>query len=226
MKHPFIALALLISIGLPAMTQAQGVLEDIARALQARDRAAEEASEFAAASPILVAAPLNRWVLLRKGNALCALRFTTFRHEPVKDKMPSTTRDSFFASYDWFYQADGSQELSKPNVQSGHGEASQKPNLWRIARGSRFVKCGSIKAQWGYPNSILLINRNYNIPYDPKISDQPNDIEVALTGWKNIKDVNALDPRLTWHRYNAQGDLAHNNDVPTRIPVEQLPGFD
>jgi hypothetical protein len=225
--HGLIFMAILFStIASPIMANPFEPLGE-KQALEKMDNNAKEANEFGKIYIDAIASPLERWVLLRKGETLCAVRFTAFRHERAMNNLPpSTTRDSFFASYEWFYQSDGSGGLSKSNVKAGQGEASKKPNLWRFERGTPFIKCGSLKVQWDYPNFIFLINRNYGIAYDPKISDQPNDIEVALTGWKNISDVNPQDPRLVWHRYDPQRDLPHINDKPTIVPVGKLPGFD
>ena len=227
MKERFVVMAIVISsIASTAMADAQYGLEQIAQELQILDRQAKEASAVATVHPSSIAPPLARWFLLRKGESLCALRFTEFRYAPTQDgKMRSVTRDSFFANYDWFYQGDGSGDISKSNVKSGHGEASRKPNWWRFERGNLFVECGSLKARWWYPNKIFFINQDFRFSYNPETLYPPNDIEIALTGWKNINDVNAQDPRLEWHRYDKQRDLSNGNDKSTIVPVEKLPGF-
>jgi hypothetical protein len=146
--------------------------------------------------PQYAVSPVGRWALLRKGTSVCALRFVQFHHERSKDNLPpSRFRDSFFAEYDWYYQGDGSGDFNKPNVESGHGQASRKPNLWRFERGTKYVNCGPLKAEWNYPNSISLVIRDHTRAYVPE-SDKSNDIEIALTGWKDITKVNAHDPRL------------------------------
>ena len=187
------------------------------------DDRAIEARDWAKVTTRYIGAPLKYWVLLRKNSSVCALRFDGFRHERAIDGIPSSATSSFYATYEWYYQRDGSQDLKKSNVRTGHGEASRLPNIWRIERGTRFVDCGSIRAQWSYPHLIYLIDRNYRIAYDPKVSDQPNNIEIALTGWRKIEDVDATDPRLVWYRYDHQRDWSRK-DEEKNIRVDDLPG--
>jgi len=177
------------------------------------DRQTNEASILAGFSPTLISSPLGYWTLMRKDDVTCALRFISLHNKQTNfDHPPSVSTYSFFANYEWIAQEDGSGDFSKANIESGKGEASKKPNVWRFERGTQSVKCGSLKAQWWYPNFVYLINRNYKIPDDPIKSDQSNGIEIALTGWKNIEDVDAHDTRLVWYRYNRDAALLADKD--------------
>jgi hypothetical protein len=210
---------------LPASINAE-TLEDVARGLETLDRNASAANDAALVAANFVTSPLGRWTLLRKGQDLCAIRFTRFRHERAKDRIPSITTDSFFADYDWVYQGDGSGDLVKANAKAGHLEASVKPNIWRFMRGERFVSCRSYRTQWWYPNRIFLIKAENLTELNPSRSTHPNDIEVALTGWKEIGHVNVHDPKLVWRRLDPERDSAHIDEEPKIIPVTELPGYE
>src|SRR5512139_286156 len=74
-----------------------------------------------------VGAPVGRFLLIRKGSSTCAVRFTEF-HRGNNAKPPtlfSSGDESHHAEYDWYWQADGSSDFRKPNVQSGHAKLIQ-----------------------------------------------------------------------------------------------------
>lgn len=190
--------------------------------LEKIDRFEREAHTIAAVTAMGVNSPIGRWALLRKGENLCAVRFTAFHRAHPDDKSVKDYQESFFADYDWIYQGDGSGELSKPNVKYGHSQADKKPNIWRFPRGKNFIECGPMKATWWYPNGIALIARDFH----PEKANHSNDIEIALTGWKDVTNVNAKDSRLIWYRYDPVRDIGHIQDDAIILPLERLPGKD
>lgn len=176
---------------------------------------------FAIKGKFDVSAPVGYWVLLRKQDEVCALRFTTFHHEIDKEKTPHELYwVSRYSDYDWVYSNDGSGDFRKSNVSTGSGHAASKPNFWRFPRGTYVVKCGPLEARWGYPNQIFLVNKR-------QAGDEPytsNGIEVAPTAWKNLDRINLADPQLVWYRFDSERDQNHVDDEPKKIPVESLPG--
>jgi hypothetical protein len=198
------------------------------------DKKERDAYSVAMVHPFFIASPIGRWVLLRRGKDLCALRFTDFNRIRTEENLPpSWTRESFFAKYDWYCQSNGSGKFVGAHEERGHGQASRKPNLWRFERGDKHIKCGPLKVQWDYPNRISLVEKDIRSG-----ARKPNDIEIALTGWKDISEVSARDSRLIWYRYDPAHDTGHNyyaqvpdtgppyydpSIIPVIIPVEKLP---
>jgi hypothetical protein len=193
------------------------------------DRLERNALGFATVYSRGVIPPLGRWVLLRKDKALCAIRFTEFHRTHPKDRQIRWPEESFFAEYDWIYQGDGSEDFGKSNVQAGHRQADRRPNVWRFERGTKFVQCAShpmdwwqgysLRVNWSYPTTITLVPRKYDPP-------GALGVTVALTGWREITEVNSQDPRLVWHRYGPprEREIEHDKGDVVLIPVENLPG--
>jgi len=182
-------------------------------------RSEREAYSAAVVAPLGINVPVGRWALLRKKNELCALRFTAFHHEIDQEKPPHEVYwVSRYSDYDWAYRSDDESDFSKSNVRTGSGHAASRPNLWRIPRGTYVVKCGPLEAGWEYPNFISLVNKR-------RVSDEPyvsNGIEIAVTAWKDLKDINVNDPRLVWRRFDADQQQSAGRSMV--IPVEELPG--
>lgn len=196
---------------------AEKTLREMSEALK---KSEQEAYPVAVIRIRFIKSPVGRWTLLRKSTELCAIRFTEFHYERSRERPQAQTDASYFAAYDWARQNDGSEDFNKPGIQLGHSFANKKPNIWRFPRGTDVIKCGSLNAGWGYPNKISLVAQNF----DSETSNRSNDIEIAVTGWKNFQEINVRDPRLIWRRYIPERDIKHINDEAIVIPVESLPG--
>ena len=158
-------------------------------------------------------APLGRFTLIRKGNDLCALRFTEYHRGG--DAKPATVFDSgqesLYAEYDWFYQADHSGNLTKGNVKTGHRKIAMRSvrgiGRLSLSGGVDELKCGPFNLNWSYPPRIGFFG------HDDKDGD--HGIEIAPTKWTDIKQVNPHDPHLKWYRYDAKRK-------PIYIPADDL----
>lgn len=160
-------------------------------------------------------APIGRFLLIRNGKDICAVRFTEFHRG--RDKKPPTIfnsgEESLYAEYDWFYRGDGSGDFSKSDLKSGHNKLARKP-LIGIGRfsmqftGSTVVVCGPFKLGWKYPNQIGFHLSN------SKKDDVGN--ELAPTRWKEIFEVDSDNPHLNWYRFNEDRDFVV-------IPLDELP---
>jgi hypothetical protein len=144
-----------------------------------------------------VSAPFGRFLLIRKGSSTCAVRFTEF-HRGNNSKPPtlfSSGDESHHAEYDWYWQADGSGDFRKQNVQSGHAKLIQKPLLgigsFAFQTGIVHVRCGPFKLLWHYPVAVSFDVRG-------ECSDERT--ELAPTVWKNIVDITGDDSRTRWYR--------------------------
>jgi hypothetical protein len=153
-----------------------------------------------------VAAPLGRFLLVKRGTTSCVIKFTGFRREGNYE----------YAEYDWHHQEDGSGDYSKPNVLSGHGRLRDTPSIGigRFAfkpTATLYVTCGSLEVFWGYPIALTF---SRNVGGDPRTDP---DLELAPTKLINIRDVNLRDPRLKWYK------LDDGRPRTTFIPLEDLP---
>ena len=150
--------------------------------------------------------PLDRFILIRKKNEACALKFVKFWNE----KEGRTTER--YASYISYYQNDGSGNFSNQNVKITEGQASNLPRrgwtrLFTWQPGTTYVKCGPLKMAWEYYGGVAVIEDG----------DSPKDYgyEFAPTPWNNIGDVNISDRRIRWYRYD-------KSRKPIDIPVNKL----
>jgi hypothetical protein len=167
---------------------------------------------YGSVTPVNASAPIGRFLLIRRGKDVCAVRFTEFHrgHDAKPPTVWHSGEESLYAEYDWYYQGDGSGDFAKPHVKSGHSKLSQK-SLVGIGRlsfqtGTIRVRCGPFKLMWDYPNSVA---------FDEGTRLADSGIELAPTKWREIAEVNPHDPRLQWYRYDEKRPM-------TYIPVDQL----
>lgn len=181
-----VSLLLILTIKPESLKAADGLDEEIAR-LQANARI-----DWGQ-----VTAPIDKFLLIRKSNDMCAVRFTEF-HRGHDAKPPTVFHSgevTLYAEYDWYCQRDGSGDFTKPNIQSGHSKLERKPlrGIGRLAfqTGERCVKCGPFKLYWRYPTSVAF----YGVP---KQGDYR--VELSPTRWTEINNLNTHDSHLKWHR--------------------------
>lgn len=181
--------------------------------LEERERQYYSAAEI---YPGGVRAPIGRFLLMRRGKDLCALRFTEFHrgHDAKPPTLFHSGHESFYAEYDWFYMQNEEGSFTGPKVDSGHRKVDRQPLvglMWGrlgFQLGTTEVKCGPFYPKWSYPSMI-----NFYEGTDSFFSG----IELAPTKWKEISEVNPRDPRLIWYRYNEEQQHIF-------IPLEDLPG--
>jgi hypothetical protein len=164
-----------------------------------------------------VVVPEGYFILARKDAVTCAIRFRTAqrgrdRSDPT---VLSSGQESQSAEYDWFVQGDGSQDFSRANVKSGHGQLRNGSSIGvgRLAfkPGAKlYVTCGSLRTRWGYPHSLAFLTYPKSDPRDDY------QLELAPTKAREIGDVEARNPRLVWYRLD-------ENRATQRIAVDKLP---
>ena len=184
-----------------------------------QERADEEtfrvASQYASIFDTQISAPLNRLLLIRDGDQICAIRFTKFKR--MWDRGNATTftsaEENMYAEYDWYYVKNGFTDASSSDVVMGHAEVRRKPT-YGIGRlnfqlgGNRSVKCGPFEQAWLYPISISM-QQEFPIPSQGRR-------HFAPTAWHDWRDVNLNEPRLRWFQYGElQSELL--------IPIKDLP---
>lgn len=162
-----------------------------------------------------VGAPMGRLLLMRKGGELCAIRFTEY-HRGGDAKPPTMFHsgdESLYGEYDWFDLASPATFENNGNGGSGHEKLVRKAHVGfghlHIMRGDFYVKCGTLSAEWFYPNKVSLIE-----PYGVGLS---NGIELAPTRWQKVEQIDRNEPSLVWYKYD---------DIRKKVylPMDELPG--
>lgn len=159
-----------------------------------------------------VAAPIGRYLLIRKNSAMCAVLFKNFRKGG--DARPGTSfntgEEHLYADYDWYFQNDGSGDFNKKSVKQGHDKVAYGPlvGIGRLAfqTTNQTISCGSIKLNWRYPDVVRFF-------YGSKVVG--TGVELAPTPWSSISEVNGNDPDIKWFQTD-------QNRAPTIIPVTDL----
>lgn len=137
--------------------------------------------------------PLGRFLLIRKKDKICALKFTKFwseRQGLEKEK---------HAAYISYYQNDGSGNFLSHNVKITEGKASHLPNrgwlrLFTWQPGTTYVKCGPLEFGWGDYNFIGAFEEGDTLG--------DHRFEFAPTPWEDINEVNVFDKRIKWYRFD------------------------
>ena len=159
-----------------------------------------------------VAAPIGRFLLIRKDTETCAVLFKNFRRGG--DAKPGTAfntgEERLYADYDWYLQNDGSGDFGKENIKQGHDKVAYGPlvGIGRLAfqTTNQRISCGTIKLYWTYPDIVRFLSGSKVINAG---------IELAPTPWSNISEVNAGDSDVKWFQMD-------QNRMTTIIPVSDL----
>jgi hypothetical protein len=162
------------------------------------------ASDSALVGTTGVSSPVGKFLLMRKSNHVCAIRFT---------KLSGGNEDGV-AEYDWYFQGDGSVDFTKQNISSGHERLQWKAGFFdELLHGPRArskISCGSFEVLWTYPNNVIFAS------FEAWRSKFDYNLELAPTKTTDIREVNIKNPRLQWYKLDdkRQGRF---------IPLEELP---
>lgn len=158
-----------------------------------------------------VSTPEGYFMLIRKENNACAVRFNKF-DSSGSVSVPNTNVYilNIDVPYDYFYQADGTGDFKKKNVDSKHLKLSIKGASGSgamVAADGNLIKCGPLDLHWeGESQGVTMYQ-----------GSEPHDegIELAPTRWRDINEININDPTIYWYGYDATRKLL-------KIPVEEL----
>jgi hypothetical protein len=143
-------------------------------------------------APNAIRVPIGIFLLARKNQEHCAVKFTKF--------WTGKTQEDEFVTYESYYQGDRTGNFSNKNVKIKREKlSSPKPRgIGRLAFsfGDRDIKCGSIKLEWSGKGWVYFFNSNQ------KQGDY--GIELAPTIWMDISEVDVFDPRIKWYRYDEE----------------------
>lgn len=189
-------------------------ISDVQVTLEERERRANGAAEIYSMG---VGPPVGRFLLLRRGEELCAIRFTEFHrgHDAKPPTLFHSGDESFYAEYDWFYPENEKGSFLGDDVDSGHQELDRQPLVGLMfgrlgfQLGTTRIKCGPFDPEWYYPTMV-----DFDIIVEEGSIDP--GIELAPTKWTKLSEINLQDPTLKWYGYNEEQPNVF-------IPVEDLP---
>lgn len=183
---------------------------------ETREDAVRKGYTHAIVDPVAVGAPIGHFLLVRKEEAVCAIRFTEYRRggDAKPPTWYRTGDETSYGKYDWYYRADNTGGFTESNVQSGHDEASYGEwvglGMLRWNTGRPVVKCGPLRLDWAFMRAIQLRKRDW----ERVVPDYT--LEAAPTKWKDIAEVNPQDPKLIWYRYDEK------RSETFFIPIDEL----
>jgi hypothetical protein len=154
-----------------------------------------------------VRTPAGYFLLIRKDNTACAIRFTDFNIS----HLGAISKE--VAEYDYFGQTDGSSNFKKSNLNIGHGKLKQTdlghstPWIPPAQNDINTIKCGALTLRW-----FGLVGVSF---YEGAATTPDEGIELAPTKWSDINEIDFGDPKLTWYRYDKTRQY-------TQISIENL----
>jgi hypothetical protein len=160
-----------------------------------------------------VGSPANKLLLIRHDRERCAIRFSFFCRDPNSQlkSVYDSGEDTFTGEYDWYHWS-GVDRPPSTTLESGHRKVTRGTlvGIGRLAfaTGDVLVRCGPFELQWYYPRQVSFFGRG---------SLKNTGAELAPTAWRDIRDVDFNDRRLTWY-------APDENRVKTEIPIGDLVG--
>lgn len=147
--------------------------------------------------------PLGKILLVRRDSDYCAIKFMKF--------WAGKTEKDLYARYESYCQDDKTGDFSKLNVRVRKAELSfPKPRgIGRLAFsfGNKEIDCGPVRLFWSGQGAVHF--------YSEGQKQADYGIELAPTKWTDILQVNVVDPRLKWYRYD-------ENRKRMNIPADRL----
>ena len=139
--------------------------------------------------------PRGAFLLVRKGSEIGAIRFT--RIDLGKESGTGT------ATYDAYFQSDGSGMLVKANAVNRLGNITVKPLVgvghYSFARGERKLRIGRWSFDCDYPGRVNMW------PHGKSEGDY--GFEFAPTAATEVADIDANDKRLRWFRFDRNSQV-------------------
>jgi len=168
--------------------------------------------DHAAVSDTGINPEIGRFLLIRRGKSLCAIKITgVWRgNDATPPTMFNSGEESFRAEYDWYYTPDYPAQWNTAAVRSGHGEVRRGAlkGIGRLAfqTVNGEIECGPMKFSWFPPNSV---------PFFEGTKQGDQGYEMALTKWRTISEIKLDAPYLKWYRYdeNREPKIIRTDDL-------------
>jgi hypothetical protein len=169
---------------------------------QEKTEPVKTASQFIV-GPYAIVMPPDVFLLIRKGREIGAIRFTSIE----KGGEVGVGK----ATYESYFQSDGSGSFRSSNVRKREGETNLKP-LWGLGRvsfqlGPDKLRVGDWSFRTDYPGSVDMR------PYYG--SDKDYGYEFAPTSAREVGEIDVSDKRLRWFRFT--------RDASVTLLVSDLP---
>lgn len=153
--------------------------------------------------PRFVHMPKGVFVLVRRGREIGAIRFTRIE--------PSGAIGQGSATYESYFQGDGSGSFLTTNVVKRSGEITIKPlkgishsTMWQPGQDKLWV------GKWWFGClGITLVNMS------PHFGEKANGFEFAPTSARDVSEIDISDKRLQWFRYDSNASIT--------LSVSELP---
>lgn len=140
-------------------------------------------------TPYCITMPMNRLVLVRSGEHFGAFKIL---------RLASRKGVVNGAKYEYWYQGDGSADLSEQNVAHGSGivfERYRKVDDTEVEdAGSELnIKAGRLWVEWSSGNHIY-VQPHWTENGNP-VTERP---EITATPWSDVSQVDVMSPDLRW----------------------------
>lgn len=144
-----------------------------------------------------IAAPLNHFLIVKKGNDICAIRFTGYRrgYDRKEPSLFGGGEENLYAEYDWYYLGTDKNFVGK----NGHEKLNRAPTFQVLGfpgflPGTRNIKCGELRLGWRYPIAVSYMGGG---------GVYLQDVGIALTSWTDIAQIDLDNPNLHWYFYDS-----------------------
>ena len=170
---------------------------------QSQQNEAEASVESFVMGPWAISMPTGALLVIRKNGKVGALRLTAVVQG---DAIGLGT-----ATYESYFQGDGSANFQRPNVTKLRGEIELKPlkgvGRFSFQTGKNKIRVGSWSFGAAAPNLMNMW------PFRGDSKDY--GFEFAPTSARDISELNLSDPRLRWFKFDSSGGIV--------LPVRDLP---
>ncbi len=143
------------------------------------------------ASDTAVHAVLGKFLLIRHGEVRFAVKFTAL-----------TDRADGGAKYEWYSQSDPKARFTEQPQESGDGEVFEKyrrvgqhgdSTLVENDGGELHLRLGPVQLEWSRRLTV----------YFPQPWELTPEVEMALTPWQRVEDIDFDSGLLRWHKRSA-----------------------
>jgi hypothetical protein len=172
----------------------------IVAAADSSEKSDQQEKDVVHIRPNGISMPLDRIILLRKGEDYCAIKFIRFWDDGKGD---------IYSSYESYSFVREARNTGLLNFKLRKRELrSQKPQFFLFGHPVAFgtvdeIECGFCSPWWSGLGSVYFFERG-----------QPqgdHGMELSPTKWTDVSQVNLFDPRLKWYRYD---EARKRVDVP------------
>ena len=152
-------------------------------------------------------APFQKFLLIKDGDFLCAVRFVNFRRggDKTDGSIWSSGDETLTSAYEWKVLESDGKGVRVRNAGKATAKSAALKGIGRfvVAGGAENIRCGDRTFGWDYPSGI-------------NFSQVPgSNMRLAPTRWDSTEDIRLDDPKLNWYSFDQKRE-------EVRIPLENL----